>query len=164
MGTNYYRIASEEEMVKRKSLLKERLETLEMTASNIESGFCTLESPYSPWDRLSAWDEFTHGTRLHLGKRSSGWKFLWNFNDKKHYSSKEELLTFIRSGRVVNEYGEELDPEEFIEMALAWGQEDGLDIQDYHKENPVPHYMSSDSSKYEYYLDGLRVSTSTDFS
>jgi len=50
-----------------------------------------------------------------LGKRSSGWKFLWNWNDSKYYKTKEELFEFIRSGRVVNEYGDQMDQEEFIQ-------------------------------------------------
>jgi hypothetical protein len=73
-----------------------------------------------------------------------GWKFCWNFHKEKYYKDKESLLNFIRSGRVMDEYGEEMNVEEFITMALEWGQPNGL-VAD--KE-----------------VDGLRVSSSTEFS
>ena len=60
-------------------------------------------------------------------------------------------------------YGELMDQEEFIQMALEWGQEDGWDIETYYKEYPDrnPFILNR---KHEEYLDGLRVSTSTEFS
>ena len=77
------------------------------------------------WDRKNLWDEFTENMNVHLGKRSVGWKFLWNFHNNEYYSDKEELFQFIRRGRVINEYSEEIPVEEFIQMALEWGKEDG---------------------------------------
>jgi len=41
-------------------------------------------------------------------------------------TQKKNFLNFIRKGRVVNEYGEQIDVEEFIEMSLNWGQPDGF--------------------------------------
>jgi hypothetical protein len=55
-----------------------------------------------------------------------------------------------------------MDKEEFIQMALSWGQEDGWDIETYHKEHPEHKFWGH--RKHEEYLDGLRVSTSTEFS
>jgi len=49
---------------------------------------------------------------------------------------KIELFKFIRSGRVVDEYGEIMDVEEFIQMALDWGKEDGWDLKSYYNQNP----------------------------
>jgi hypothetical protein len=79
-----------------------------------------------------------------------GWKFCWNFHDNRYYKDKESLLEFICSGRVVDEYGEECDVEEFITMALEWGQPDGLpaDVESY----------------YDKEIDGLWVSSSIAFS
>ena len=108
--------------------------------------------------------EFMTDMQIHLGKRSMGWKFCWNFNNNKYYSNKEELLKFIRSGRVVDEYGNLQDNEEFIKMALEWGAEDGLIVdEEYMKNNEFYRFLN----KEEYYdkiIDGLRVSSSTDFS
>ena len=110
---------------------------------------------------------FLEGTNIHLGKRSSGWKFCWNFHDNKYYSNKEELLKFIRDGRVVDEYGEELDVNEFIVMALNWGEPDGLVVnKEYRRQQRIKGHGSfwTDSEKYDdLIIDGLRVSSSTDF-
>lgn len=159
MGTNYYRIPSVEEMEQRKTKLIEAIKDLELSPSMIESRFANIERGF---DRYSAWDEFTENTSIHLGKRSGGWKFLWDFNDKKYYTNREELFQFIRSGRIVDEYGTEMDVEEFITMALEWGQPDGLDGAKYRREHPRQY--SYDFEKKEEYIDGLRVAPYTDFS
>ena len=147
MGTNYYRIPSVEEMEKRKQELIDNINSIDISQLSIESN--------------SIWGLFTGGTNIHLGKRSSGWKFLWNFNDKKFYSNKEELLNFIRSGRVLDEYGKEMDVEEFIQMALEWGQPNGHDAKTYRREHPRQYHY--DFEREEEYIDGLRVSPHTDF-
>jgi len=56
-----------------------------------------------------------------------------------------------------------IDVEEFIIMALEWGKDDGWDIETYYKDHPE-HRMSFGRDVYEEYIDGLRVSTSVDFS
>jgi hypothetical protein len=111
---------------------------------------------------------FIDGLKIHIGKRSSGWKFLWNFQDNKFYTNKEELFKFIRSGRVVDEYGELQDTEEFIKMALEWGQPDGyvLDKNYMDEQSKLAHYKPfTDMSKYyDKEVDGLRVSSTAEFS
>lgn len=162
MGTNFYRVPKGKEMIKREQKLRMRIDEMDsVNPSNIESGFRTIS--VGEWDAISPWDEFLDGTNVHLGKRSSGWKFLWNWNNEKFYKTKEELFKFIKSGRVVNEYGEQIDCQEFIEMALEWGKDDGWDLESYYKENPSHRTVWSDSSR-ENYIEGLRVSTSTEFS
>ena len=163
MGTNYYRVPKSHEMIKREQKLRMRIDSMDSISPNqIERGFRSIS--VGEWDYMSPWDEFLDGTNIHLGKRSSGWKFLWNWNDSKYYKTKEGLFEFIRSGRVVDEYGEQMDQEEFIQMALQWGQEDGWDIETYYKENPSHRISFIHDKKHEEYLDGLRVSTSTEFS
>ena len=169
MGTNYYRIPTEAEMLEKKKKLQERIENLDVSLGTIERGFSTLENGESNWDYHSPWSEFIEGTSIHLGKRSGGWKFCWNFHENKYYTNKEELLAFIRSGRIVNEYGEEQEVEEFIEMALTWGEPDGFIYDqvylDYMKKEGYHRDYNYDPSKYfDRIVDGLRVSTSTEFS
>lgn len=162
MGTNYYRVPQGHEMIKREQKLRMRIDEMDsINPGQIERGFRSIS--VGEWVSISPWEEFLEGTNIHLGKRSSGWKFLWNWNDSKYYKTKKELFEFIRSGRVINEYGELMDQEEFIQMALEWGQEDGWDIETYYKEYPDrnPFILNR---KHEEYLDGLRVSTSTEFS
>ena len=127
----------------------------------ISGGFRTIS--VGEWNMISPWAEFVAGTKIHLGKRSSGWKFIWNWNDGKYYKTKDQLFKFIRSGRVVDEYGHQMNVEEFITMALEWGKEEGWDVETYYKEYPE-HRIPSSRGVYEEYIDGLRVSTSTEFS
>ncbi len=162
MGTNFYRIPTEAEILARKQKLIEDINNLDLSASSVEDGF-RVEIEDS-WERKSCWDDFVEGTNIHLGKRSSGWKFCWNFHKDKYYSTKEELLAFVRSGRVVDEYGTEHDVEEFIEMALNWGEPDGLVFdEDYEKNKSGSSYFHG-PKYWDRVIDGLRVSSSTEFS
>jgi hypothetical protein len=164
MGTNYYRIPQASEMDERKFKLLERVANLDLSPSNIE---CEFNEPIDDqWGRENPWGIFINGTNIHLGKRSSGWKFCWNFHKDKYYSNKEELLSFIRSGRIVDEYGDEQDVEEFITMALEWGEPDGLVVNQEYRRKERTNGMGSFFDKPEYddkIIDGLRVSSSTDF-
>ena len=166
MGTNFYRIPTHEEMITRKMVLLGQVNGLELSPANIEFGFRTIH-PNNDWDYFSPWDLFLADSSIHLGKRSLGWKFCWNFHKNKYYSDKESLLTYIRSGRVVDEYGEELDVEDFITMALEWGQPDGLIVnEEYRKKERMKGHGSywTDNEKYDdMIIDGLRVSKATDF-
>ena len=164
MGTNYYRIPQASEMDERKFKLIEKINNLDLSPSNIE---CEFNEPIDDqWGRENPWGIFIDGTNIHLGKRSSGWKFCWNFHKDKYYSNKEELLSFIRSGRIVDEYGDEQDVEEFITMALEWGEPDGLVVNQEYRRKERTNGMGSFFDKPEYddkIIDGLRVSSSTDF-
>jgi len=167
MSTNYYKIPKTTEVRERYVKLVEEISNLDIwSPENIYNEFRTTEKGFERW---SAWDEFLDGMKIHIGKRSGGWKFLWNFQDNKFYSNKEELLKFIRSGRIVDEYGELQDTEEFIKMALEWGQPDGYVLDDNYMEEQrkKPNYKPSSfnmSSYYDKNVDGLRVSTSAEFS
>jgi len=161
MGTNYYRIPTSAEMIRREQRLRMRVDEMDtINPREISGGFRTIS--VGEWDMISPWAEFVAGTKIHLGKRSSGWKFIWNWNDGKHYKTKEELFKFILSGRIVDEYGTFIKGQEFIDMALEWGKEDGWDNESYYQDHPEHRTPWSDS-KHEEYIDGLRVSTSTDF-
>lgn len=147
MGTNYYRIPTQLEMEERKAKLIKDITDLDMNPLNMES----------------VWDRFTEGTSIHLGKRSGGWKFCWNFHNNKYYKDRDSLLDFIRSGRVIDEYGEVWNVEEFIDMAFEWSQPDGLIADEkYLRENN--RWMSNPQDYADKIIDGLRVSTSTEFS
>lgn len=164
MGTNYYRIPTQSEMETRKSKLIKDIADLDISPSNIETEFRQYKGE-DFWDSESVWDRFVEGTNIHLGKRSSGWKFCWNFHKDKYYKDKESLLNFIRTGRVVDEYGEEMNVEEFITMALEWGQPDGLVAdKEYFDRTEHHRWMSNPSDYYDKIVDGLRVSSSTEFS
>ena len=163
MGTNYTRIPTAEEMEAKRKRLVKTVKDLIMEPALIEREFQITNE--DSWDSESPWDKFLDGTTVHLGKRSSGWKFCWNFHDNKYYSNKEELIKFVLSGRVVDEYGEEIDPQEFLDMAFAWGEPDGLVAdKEYFDSTNHHNWMSNPSAYYDHVVDGLRVSSSTEFS
>ena len=67
---------------------------------------------------------------------------------------------------IVDEYGDEQDVEEFITMALEWGEPDGLVVNEEYRRKERTNGMGSFFDKPEYddkIIDGLRVSSSTDF-
>lgn len=165
MGTNYYRIPTVEDINRRNQKLQRRLQEMNMwDTSLIQDEYRFIENPENEWEPLSPWDEFTDGLNIHLGKRSMGWKFCWNFNDNKYYKNKEELLEFIRQGKVVDEYGQSIESEEFIEMALNWGEPDGwVADKEYFESMERQSYFNSEDH-YDKEIDGLRVSSSTEFS
>jgi hypothetical protein len=166
MGTNYYFIPTHEEMLKRQQTLIQQVTSMDMSVENLERGMRYI-SPTKDWEWFSPWEMFIDGTNIHLGKRSSGWKFCWNFHKDKYYTNKEELLSFIRSGRIVDEYGEEWNVEVFITMALEWGEPDGLIADEKYRKEQRSKGVGSFFDKPEYddrIVDGLRVSSSIDFS
>jgi hypothetical protein len=164
MGTNYYRIPTQKEVEERRSKLISDITKMDISPSSIERKFS--EQLYiDSFDRYSPWDIFTQNITIHLGKRSFGWKFCWNFHNGKWYTNKEELLEFIREGRVVNEYGEEQDVEEFIKMALEWGQPDGLVVDgEYEESQRSKGRMAWGPKHWDKIVDGLRVCSSIEFS
>ena len=133
------------------------------------------------------------GARIHLGKRSGGWKFLWNPNVIKVWDSdaceyaynyvypltREGITNFVMREDVVitDEYDEVQDPAEFLEMTFNWCK-DGLDGKEYQtnpKYNASPCYPDTERNNfwrslgyepeyYDFYSDGLRFSTSVVFS
>lgn len=148
-------------------------------------------------------NEYTHkGNVIHLGKRSGGWKFLWNPNviryssddyldENKQYIcvykydyvyplTKQGITDFCNREDVIitDEYGIIYDPKDFLKMAFSWGEPNGLTSKEY-QENPkynAPPYFGCKREnekwenlgfKVEYYdfeSDGLRFSTSINFS
>ena len=106
-------------------------------------------------------NEYTgQGSRIHLGKRSGGWKFLWNPNVVKVWDSdaceyahnyvypltKEGIMKFVMRDDVVitDEYGEVWDNWEFFNEALNWCK-DGLDGKEYQTN---PKYADSRGTYY----------------
>ena len=97
MGTNFYRIPSAEEVNKKRKVLTVQVENMELNPKDVQGGFNFIR-PTKDWEWFNPWDIFMKGMNVHLGKRSSGWKFCWNFHENKYYSNKDELIvTSFRS-------------------------------------------------------------------
>lgn len=103
----------------------------------------------------------------------------------KYYDlNKESIKAFIDREDVViyNEYNEKQDKDDFFNMALNWGIKDGYDHETYINEGKNKFYYSSNLYETDYvkflkeqgfkinegnadfYSDGLRFATTTDFS
>lgn len=123
MGTNYYaRILPTKE---RKEKLKKSIDEDKLN------------------EIANLYQELYVDSEIHLGKRSAGWKFLFNPNYEKYYPlTKEGLMNFLKQDNVIiyneyfncdngkYEYTEDPDsvgteylwtPEQFMEMAVNWG-------------------------------------------
>lgn len=206
MGTNYYaRIIPTKE---RKKELHDAID--ENNISRVQTLVHEMyDSIYMDYGN----DEIKGGC-IHLGKRSGGWKFLWNPNiflvrnghsecidhgdgsrslrwipgsntAKYVYPlTKEGIKAFIdrEDIEIYDEYGELQGKEEFFQEVLDWTKWNGKEAWDsdsYYKDNPSEHRWSFrneytdfledlgyklSEDKSDFYSDGLRFSTSTDFS
>ena len=210
MGTNYYaRILPSK---KRKDEIKKAIDDNDFNKVNQ-----LIDKTYGIpiYDFIEG--NFSAGV-VHLGKRSAGWKFLWNpnwykmakghseekINDNgsktirwvddgydvfKFYDlTKESIKAFIdrEDVEIYNEYDEKQDKEEFYEMAMNWGYDkdnEGWDGDSYEefekKQNPnyTPMNYETDYTRFikelgfktgryntDFYSDGIRFSTCTEFS
>ena len=157
MGCNYFaRIIPSKE---RKKELHDAIE-----ANDFPLITKLIDEMYNPI-RVEYGERYIIGGVVHLGKRSSGWKFLWNPNvfvirnghledsngtrryvpdpDTPLYTyplTKKGLKSFIDREDVLiyDEYDELQDKEEFWKMALEWGyekDEEGWDAASYEEKH-----------------------------
>ena len=150
MGTNYY--AHIIPSIENKSKLQEAIE---------KNDFNTItELTTKLYARLGIENGEFYGGKVHLGKRSGGWKFLWNPNvyvtreiykddDTGEYRlgkyvgkflyelTRKGIKEFIDRDDVViyNEYNEIQDKDKFFNMAINWGY-NGWDSKKYYEEYP----------------------------
>lgn len=209
MGTNFYlhKLPTKE----RKQQIKNAIDS---------NDFKLIKSlVYDTYDKYEVIGGNPTGGVIHLGKRSGGWKFLWNPNvyvvrhghqvikEKTETStsygwvqepstlyytyplSKEGIWNFINqpNSEIYDEYGELQDKETFFKEAVEWttwnGEEawDSKSYEEYEKANNPYHRIYIESgelidlleqegfnfiseSNSDFYSDGLRFSTNTDFS
>ena len=120
MGTNVYAII---ENVYTDSILQE----IEYLAKNHDiKGLEKLNEKIS--------NRIEHNT-IHIGKRSGGWKFLFNHNNWEYYDYTEcSIMKFLKSCYIIrNEYGDILSVEKFWDEYVE-DFKDGFDGQSYHKD------------------------------
>ena len=121
---------------------------------------------------------------IHIGKRSGGWKFLWDAHYFEYYKpTKESLFEWLKSGQIINEYDEKFTFEQFINEELNGFLNKGYDLKSYYEDNPHECYLrdyftsridnfqkrcpkfKKPINKYgEFYIEGLRFTVSEDFS
>lgn len=119
----------------------------------------------------------TNYEKIHIGKQSCGWKFLFNYNHFKYYDlTKESINNFLRNDEIIffDEYGKVINVDNFWEMVE--NNKNKLDNMEYYSkseslpfmlfEESIPYDLKDkyDVEGYEFYSDGLRFSSSTNFS
>ena len=144
MGTNFYaRIIPKEE---------DKQKLINVIAKDDYNNILKFANElYGNWDSQSG-----KGNVFHLGKRSSGWKFLWNpnvrFYSDGHFDenmkwipkwkheftyplTKQGITEFCLREDVIifDEYNEILNNQKFLDMAFSW---DGIDCKEYYT-NPI---------------------------
>lgn len=73
---------------------------------------------------------------IHIGKRSLGWKFLWNANQFRYFEpNRKSIVKFLKSGVIKNEYGETFTYEQFMKDEIAGFLKSGYDLETYEKEH-----------------------------
>lgn len=108
MGTNFYRIRKISDSDK-------KLMHVLIDANKIFGG---TEDYDSVENLLKHYKE-----RIHLGKRSAGWKFLWNHNWKKYYDLTQDCLRefLAEPGTIIiDEYGKEYSANQFWHEIMEW--------------------------------------------
>lgn len=199
MGTNFYaRIIPTKE---RKKHLKKLIDKDDFEGVKNE-----VSTMYSTVGRYNH-----EGGVVHIGKRSGGWKFLWNPNwyeeDEGHFDTekkewipkpsikkyyelnRESILEFLKRDdvRLFDEYGEEYDPEEFMKEMKEWDETPWVDgrpkfdgksySEEERKEGNTNMYdkygdpnekmwkkLGYNPDNFNFYSEGMRFSTFTDFS
>ena len=119
---------------------------------------------------------------IHIGKRSAGWKFLWDAHFFEYFEpSKESLLDWLHSGQIIDEYGDKFTFEQFWNEEISRFLDKGYDLESYYTTYPkeqsywdftsgikyfyqrCPHFKGYINKYGEFYIDNLRFNTSDNF-
>lgn len=114
--------------------------------------------------------------KIHIGKQSWGWKFLWNANRFEYFDPTiKSLYEFLKSGDIYDEYGTKYDFDTFInkKIKITTGC-DGLEWCREHNERWWCSYEDIDRFKDtynvevntagEFYIEGHRFTIHDEFS
>lgn len=100
MGTNIYAIPKAK-VAEWKSKFENSIK--EAQDANLIRLLPIIESYYN--DRIPQ--------KIHIGKRSAGWRFLFNHNDWRYYKTIDDLIVFLGQCEITTEYGEILSFKDF---------------------------------------------------
>lgn len=115
MGTNFYAIKRIKEEDKDK--LMEKTKELEKAIEKL-SAYSVKVAVEDILELLEDHDYY----EIHLGKRSYGWQFLWNFNKGKYYQDNFESISEFLSEPDVSirdEYGRSYSVQEFLSEEIG---------------------------------------------
>lgn len=151
MGTNFYYIIPVSELKQQK--LKEMITS--------EPNFCDLEEEL---------DNIKYHHNIHLGKRSCGWQFLWDFHKGRFYgSSLQSIREFLENGggEIRDEYGRKFTVEQFFTEEIndcLYRDEEHDTLESYYHKHPEGNRYGVRPSQEEFISkDKLRFSKNEDF-
>jgi hypothetical protein len=167
VGTNYYAILTEKEINEKKIKLMQRVIDLDLSHKGMLNGFTWYRSK-DDYDTVDPWSEFLEDVKIHIGKSSGGWKFIFNKNRWRFYSDIKSLKQFMKKRVIVDEYSRIVSFDEFWKM-VEEKQLNGTDSKTYYEskkgENVSAVYKESmrENGYYEDKIEGYIFSHSDDF-
>lgn len=114
--------------------------------------------------------------KIHIGKSSFGWKFIFDYNHFKYYDlNRKSINDFLcrNDVKLYDEYGEQVSIDDF--WGLVDSKKDGHDNLSYYKDSDTLPFLLFEElipddlkeykvEAYEFYSDDLRFASTTDFS
>lgn len=168
MGTNFYKVLKPKYTKKQKAEITKKINEQTKKLKDYFNDNNYIDK-YDIEDYYEMLKEFCP-VRVHLGKRSGGWQFLWNHNNEKYYKKTlQSIREFLDTdnGFIIDEYGERFTTDQFLNEEIGEAMYNDPErfingIQ--HDLRKEATYSWAKCSKYEYTTDeGLRFSTSTEF-
>jgi hypothetical protein len=151
MGTNFYYITPISE--------SEQQELKDMITSKID--FCDLR------DKIDIVKKCHY---VHLGKRSYGWQFLWDYHEGKFFKDNlQSIQEYLKNGggEIQDECGEKITIDDFFndEIKSCLYKDDTHDtLESYYAKDPTRNKWGVRPSREEFISkDGLRFSKNEDF-
>lgn len=170
MGTNFYKVLKPKYTKKQKAEITKKIneQTKKLKEYFNDNNYIDR---YDIEDYFEMLNEL-QPVRVHLGKRSGGWQFLWNHNNEKYYKKTlQSIKEFLDedNGFIVDEYGERFTTEQFLNEEIGEAMYNDPDRfingSQYDDKQGKKYSAWIKCSKYEFTTDeGLRFSTSTEFS
>lgn len=120
------------------------------------------------YDLKEKLNEIEQRMSIHLGKRSYGWQFLWDYHNGNYYdASLKSIKKYLndRNGWIQNEYDEKFTIEEFFEEIKdsLYKNEKHCDAYQYYQNHPEePLYYNINEHEFQS-KDGLRFSYDENF-
>lgn len=114
--------------------------------------------------------------KIHIGKSSFGWKFIFDYNHFKYYDlNRKSINDFLcrNDVKLYDEYGEQVSIDDF--WGLVDSKKDGYDNISFYKDSDTLPFLLFEElipddlkeynvEAYEFYSDDLRFASTTDFS
>ena len=96
--------------------------------------------------------------KFHIGKRSGGWQFLWQYQPKYYHDDLQSIKKFLSTGdyEIIDEYGRSFSFDDFINDELDGFLYSGYThetyMKDHPEEKPIPHqyhdWITSDGLRF----------------